>query len=489
MTERRTTGLTAVFAAMALAACNAPTEKAASPGETAPPADVAAPAAPQPDLASIELSNPSEFARPDAVTMLDLDVLGLAADGTYRVEHEGAEVPSQLSDTDGDGNVDAIVFITDFGPAERKTVEIVAGQASAPSKRTQAEVSIKEGGAWDGKVYKGGNFVNVDAVRPPPQATDHSEFIRYEGPGIESDKVGYRVYLDWRNGFDIFGKTTHAMVLQDVGLDGYDSYHEPADWGLDILKVGEAVGVGGYGFWDGDQVVRVSETSGRATRVVENGPLSSTLEITYDDWQVPGHTTDLRALLTMQAGSRLVHTRLEASPDLPNLAVGLVKHPDAEFIEGDLDISGHAWTYVATWGPQALADGDLGMVLLFRRGDRAEQTEDDHNFVSVLSSGNGKVEYYFGAAWSEEPGGIKSREAFVEWLGREAEKLTMPLRGRVDKARAGISMRATGRRQQTTLTASCTNSSPCTPAVPFRCSTCARWPASAGAATAAAGTT
>jgi unsaturated rhamnogalacturonyl hydrolase len=424
MKHRSTTGLTAMFAATALAACNAPPEEAALP------------AAPDDVLARIDLSNPSEFARRDAVTTLDLDVLGLAADGPYRVESDAAEVPSQLSDTDADGDVDAIVFAADFGPAERTTVEIVAGEPSVPPKRTQAEVSIKEGGVWDGKVYKGGEFVNVDAVRPPPQYTDHSEYIRYEGPGIESDKVGYRVYLDWRNGFDVFGKTTDAMVLQDVGLDGYDSYHEPADWGLDILKVGDAVGIGGYGFWDGDKVIRVAETSGRATRVVESGPLTSTLEIIYDNWQVPGYTTDLKALLSMQAGSRLVHTRLAVSPDLPNLAVGLVRHPDAEFIEGTVDISGHAWTYVATWGPQALADGDLGMVLLFRRSDRAEQTEDEHNYVSVLSPGNGQVEYYFGAAWSQEPGGITSREAFVEWLGQEAEKLAMPLRSRIETALA-----------------------------------------------------
>lgn len=414
-----------VLSAIAVAACNAPPEAEAP----------AAQQTTESPLATIALSNPSEFARSDEATLLDLDMLGLAADGVYRVESDGVEVPSQLSDADADGTADSILLVTDFGPAERKIVDIVGGQPSAPAKRTQAEVSIKEGGDWDGKMYKGGEFVNVDAVRPPRQYTDHSEYIRYEGPGIESDKVGYRVYLDWRNGFDIFGKTTDAMVLQDVGLDGYESYHNPADWGLDILKVGDAVGIGGYGFWDGEKIIRVSDTSGRATRIVENGPLASTLEITYDEWQVPGYTTDLEALLSITAGSRLVRARLEASPDLPNLAIGLVKHPDAEVIEGDLEISGHAWTYVATWGPQALTDGDLGMVLLFRKGARAEQTEDEHNVVSVMRPGDGRLEYYFGAAWSQEPGGITSREAFAEWLEQEAEKLTMPLRSRIRTTR------------------------------------------------------
>lgn len=385
-------------------------------------------------LATMTLSNPSEFDRKDEASVFSLDELGLSADASYRVESKVGEVVSQASDTDGDGKADAIAFLADYAPGESKTFDIYEGAATTPGKRTQAEVSIKEGGSWEERKYVGGTFTNVEAVTPPAQYTDHSEYIRYEGPGIESDKVGYRVYLDWRNGFDVFGKTTNELVLQDIGLDGYASYHEPADWGLDILKVGKAVGIGGYGYWDGEQIIRVSETTGRGTRVVENGPLTSTLEITYDDWNTGDMTTDLRAMLSMTAGSRLVHTRLEASPDLDNIAIGIVKHPDAELIEGDLEISGHAWTYVATWGPQALAEGDLGLVLLFRKSARDEQTEDEHNVVSVMELADGRLEYYFGAAWSQEPNGITTRDAFVVWLEQEAEKLTMPLRSRIRTA-------------------------------------------------------
>src|SRR5699024_10733179 len=75
-------------------------------------------------------------------------------------------------------------------------------------KRTQAELSIKKGGKFENREYIGGKFENVDSLRVPDEHTDHSWFIRYEGPGWESDKVGYRFYLDWRNATDVFGKTT-----------------------------------------------------------------------------------------------------------------------------------------------------------------------------------------------------------------------------------------------------------------------------------------
>lgn len=385
-------------------------------------------------VATVQLSNPSEFARMDEVTTLSFNALGVPGTGDYRVVADGAELPSQYTDTDGDGQADALMFLANYAPAQSRNIMILNQRAVTPARRTQAEVSIKTGGAWEGKVYQGGQFENVTEVTPPAQYTDHSQYIRYEGPGIESDKVGYRFYLDWRNGFDIFGKTTAEPVLQNVGLDGYDSYHELAQWGADILKVGDAVGIGGYGFWDGQKIVRVSRTSGRATRVVENGPLGSTLSLSYRDWQTPEQTTDLRALLSVHAGSRLVHTRLEMSPTLSNIALGMVKHPDTEVIHGDVEISGHAWTYIATWGKQSVVGGDLGMALFFERNTRVEQTEDAHNLVSVMRPGNGKLNYYFAAAWSGEPNGITTRDEFVAWLGQEAEKLTMPLRTRLHSA-------------------------------------------------------
>lgn len=99
-----------------------------------------------------------------------------------------------------------------------------------PSLTTYAEISMKEGGHWDDREYIDGNFVNVDTLNVPSEHTDHSWFIRYEGPGWENSQVGYRLYLDWRNAIDIFGKKVDSLVLPYVGQDGFDSYHETQPW-------------------------------------------------------------------------------------------------------------------------------------------------------------------------------------------------------------------------------------------------------------------
>lgn len=399
-------------------------------------------------LAQAEISNPSDFERPREPLTFPLEDIGLEA-GDERVQQLVASenntfLPSQLLDTDGDGQTDSLLVSMDLAGGETRNIVIVTDPEAEDyreqlEQQTQAEISHRVGGEWQEAKYVGGEFENVSELTPPDQYTDHSEWIRYEGPGIESDKVGYRIYLDWRNGFDIFGKKTADMVLQDVGQDGYQSYHEPADWGMDILKVGQSLGAGGYGFWNGEKVELVSTVDEHRVNIIENGPLYSALGIHYQGWEINNQTLDLNAQLSMHAGSRLVHTRLTLSDTLPNMAIGMVKHPGTELIQGNTDTSGYAWTYTASWGKQSLSgeDSNLGMAVIYRNSHRKEQTQDDSSYVSVMktvgsSPDRGEVEYYFLAAWDGEPNGITTKEDFVAYLDREVERLTLTPRIRFE---------------------------------------------------------
>ncbi len=219
-------------------------------------------------LATLTVTNPSAFARPDSpvtVTFTDLGISGIP--GALSVWAGSREIPSQLIDSDGNGSLDSLLAMTDFAAGEQQQWQVKPTPASSSAKRTAAEISQKTGGEWQGKVYKGGTFENVQHLTPPPQYTDHSEFIRYEGPGIESDRVAYRIYLDWRNGFDIFGNITASPMLHQVGLDGYSSYHNMQPWGLDLLKVGKSLGAGGFGYWDGSAAQGVSVLKGHSATI------------------------------------------------------------------------------------------------------------------------------------------------------------------------------------------------------------------------------
>jgi rhamnogalacturonyl hydrolase YesR len=382
-------------------------------------------------VARVEVSNPSTFARPDTLVTFSLNELGVT-EGPLQVWEGESPRPTQLLDDDGDGTADRLAFLADLEPAAAHDYVIDRREAEeAPVPRTQAEVSIKEGGEWQEEKYVGGTFRNVDHVTPPPQYTDHGEFIRYEGPGIESDLVGYRIYLDWRNGFDIFGKKTSELVLQDVGQDGYDSYHEVAEWGADILKVGQSLGMGGFGYWDGTQTVLVSDVAERSVTIRSDGPIHSSFEIEYQGWNTGAATIDLAATFSMQAGSPMVDVTLETSEIVDNLAIGIVAHPGTEVMVGDLDITGQAWSYLATFGAQTLFEDNLGMVVLFRKNNFVEQAQDESNHVLVMSPRGKEFSYAFGALWAGREGEAQTREEVEAFLQAEVERRTVPPRIRL----------------------------------------------------------
>ncbi len=408
------------------------------------------------NIATVKATNPSNFARSQEPLYFSFYDLGLAADDSKAkflvAQQDGNILPSQLIDTNNDSKPDTLLVAPDFAPAQSQTFTIVSDASikmPALKKQTQSEISIKEGGQWKGKVYENfTHFKNVQKFTPPPQYTDHSYYIRYEGPGIESDKVGYRVYLDWRNGFDIFGKKTNEMVLQDVGQKDYEAYHHDAPWGQDVLKVGKTLGTGGYGFWNGQSVDLVSKVKTWDASIVENGALYSAFNIKYNQWQVNNQVVDLSSTIAMNAGSRLAHTRLtmtlpkaiaaetKTHPKLllteqvPNIAIGVVKHKDTKLILGNETVSGGAWTYAASWGKQSLSGADdyLGMAVIFKRGDRSQQTEDAGSYVTVMKNLNAGLEYYFVAVWDKEPNGIKTEAEFKAYLDQEVERLTKKTR-------------------------------------------------------------
>ncbi|MBX2857740.1 MAG: DUF4861 family protein [Cellvibrionaceae bacterium] len=405
--------------------------------------------APSTLVASIEVTNPSTFVREKSPLYFSYAELGLTADSAQAkilaVKNADNIVQSQAIDNDSDGAPDGLAIAVDLNAKEVVNLAVVAdataAQTSFPSY-TQAEISHKEGGQWvahtksEGfKEYVGGNFINVEKLSPPAHYTDHSNWIRYEGPGIESDKVGYRVYLDWRNGFDIFGKKVSDTILQGVGQDGYDSYHEMQTWGLDILKVGSSLGAGAFGRWDGKKIHAISKVSQRTASITNNGPIYSSFNIAYRGWEVNDKTLDISSEISMVAGSRLARNRLTFSDTPPTLVVGVVKHPDTEFIASSREVPGDAFIYIASWGKQALSEDMLGMAVFIRKRDAAGLVEAKSSYATAIKTAGNIADYYFAAAWQGEHNkGVATKEAFVDYLNQVQHELNQPPRIRLKTA-------------------------------------------------------
>ncbi len=343
----------------------------------------------------------------------------------YRVFLGEKEIPSQLNTKGPDKGLVFVLAKIEANQLLDLELRVSAGD-SIPDypKLTQAELSHKFGGEFKDREYIGGHFENVVSLHVPAEHTDHSWFIRYEGPGWESDLVGYRFYLDWRNGIDVFGKKVNTPELQDVGQDGFDSYHEPADWGMDVMKVGKTLGLGSIATFEEGKARRVDVTDSLYAEITSNGPIYSSVFTKYSGWDLPGGKTDILSHISIHSGTRLSKMDLESTNPIANFATGLIKDPKAQLLKSNSKL---AYSYLATYGPQSLAEDNLGIAIIYPTVQLTQATEDDLSHILVFDSSSKKLSYYFLAAWEQEPGGITSKEEFKAYLDLEILKLSNPL--------------------------------------------------------------
>lgn len=292
--------------------------------------------------------------------------------------------------------------------------------------KTYAELSIAQGGTWvDGprghKEYNAGtSFKNISALQVPKEHTDHSWYIRYEGPGWENNQIGYRIYLDWRNAIDIYGKKVDSLVLPYVGQDGFDSYHEPAAWGQDILKAGKSMGIGGYGRLVNDTVAHFQSVKNTFVKI-ENTKTNASVNISYEGWKTGSETINLTSKLTIFQHDRFTKAVLTPSKEIKGICTGIVKFKEIPLIKKE----GKKWAYIATYGTQTLASppDNLGMALFYNLDEVAEQKIGIDDHLVVFKPTTKTLTYYFLGAWEQEPNGIKTKEAFLQDLNKKLDIL------------------------------------------------------------------
>lgn len=292
-------------------------------------------------------------------------------------------------------------------------------EAAVLVQKTQAEISRKEGGHWEGREYIDGHFENVQSLRVPAEHTDHSWFIRYEGPGWESNKVGYRIYLDWRNAIDIFGKVTEELILDQVGQDGFDSYHEMQSWGTDILKVGKGLGIGSVGRHVGDEVIHFQQVDSTYVSV-ENDIKESSVNIDYYGWNAGSDKINLTSKLTIAPDQRITKHTIQASAAIPGICTGIVDH-GVQYYE-KLSNNGK-WGYIATYGEQTLVPDDLGMAILYNTASATGLSKGEFDYLIDFKPSADPITYYLLGAWEQEKDGIKNETQFLSYLDQKLEEL------------------------------------------------------------------
>lgn len=288
------------------------------------------------------------------------------------------------------------------------------------NNKTYAEVSVKEGGKWEGRKYIGGTFKNVQKLKLAPEHTDHSFDIRYEGPGWESNKIGYRLYLDWRNAIDIFGKKTETIILPNVGQDGFDSYHEMQDWGSDILKAGKGIGIGSIDRYLNKERLHFYEVDSTIASV-SNTVNKSAVKVNYYGWKTASDKINLTSELTIKPDQRFTQHRMHPSKAIAGICTGIVKQKNTEVFRKQSD--NKKWAYLATYGKQSLVPDQLGMAIFYQTTTIEKEEDAEFDYLLLFKPTTKAVDFYFLGAWEQEPNGIKTKEAFITYLDEKLKVL------------------------------------------------------------------
>lgn len=376
-------------------------------------------------ISEIEINNTTDLFIEDAFIITELPGIY----GVFTLIDDEKEIPYQLLDTN---DKTQICFVVNLEPNGIKRLKLISEPGIKEKKfqsRTYAELAMKPGNIYiDGK-FRGNRFENVTKIKVPEIHTDHDALFKYEGPGWESEKIGYRFYLDWRNATDIFGKKTNDLILHKVGIHDTvakdDSYHQMQEWGMDIFKVGRSLGIGSVAMWDNGKVNMVSKTDSIYCEIAQNGPVRSMIRTNYFGWQVGEKKYNLESDFSITAGSRLTKVELIIDNSADSMVTGLAKFEGTHFIKSDTE---DEWAYIALYGNQTLVSENdkLGIAIFYKTSSLLKLTEDELSHILILQPEENKLEYYFGAAWEQEPNGITNESDFITYLDHTVFILNNP---------------------------------------------------------------
>lgn len=376
---------------------------------------------------SFSLANGLDMPRQDAAYIIAGDlfqsIIAEAKGGQFRIHSAGININYQLEDTNGDGQNDQLFLIDDFAAGQEKSYEvIVLGEAEGdfnPEGTSRTNIHFAT-------VHNPTDIIS-NAQRLTNEDTLVSTHYQMEGPAWENDKVAFRNYFDQRNGIDIFGKQTDKMTLQNVGLPG-GNYHELADWGMDVLKVGSSLGAGAIAIEKEGQLYRVTGAPSSYQLILE-GALRSVFQLSFDSVQVGGQNLEITHQITISAGKQFYESHI----DIKGLTGGEILVAGIVNLHSDTLYQSTSMMY--TYDKQAEDGAALGMGLFCsdtdflstgQAPDEGEGITNSYLMKMTIDKENGN-NFYFITGWETQDQGFKDRAYFEEKMKGIAKDISAPI--------------------------------------------------------------
>jgi hypothetical protein len=322
----------------------------------------------------------------------------------------------QIDDLDLDGMPDEFVFSADFNSHQQRIFVLTpsADTLASPIGPLRTDVA-------DFKRINGTPTL-VDDDDGPGTLRSQSQYL-FDGVGWESELIGYRLYLDERNAIDIQGKRIPGLQWKFIGSSGVD-YQLDSYWGMDILHVGPALGIGGIGLWFHDSVAHPYKLDRRRCRVIARGPVRAVVRVDYIGWDIGGEKVNLTSLFSIFEGDRATEHRviLQTAESPKTIVTGIVKHPAAKVVWNEQDLC------LSTLGRQSRANDSLLMALNFASSSKCVRAEDKYDHLVLINLQPGKsFSYLISSVWQGETGRMWSKREIHHYLKGMWRRLDEPL--------------------------------------------------------------
>lgn len=394
------------------------------------------------------VENPMNVDRTDEVLIFTRDELAQKVtlkEGLLPVfeAEEDKILPSQLDDLDGDGKWDEAVILVDLLAKETKKIEVdfvPLDKYPEFNKRTNLRLGIKQ---------NDGSYKEVDSYRALPCNDGFEIIAQAESVSWENDKIGFRVYFDCRNVKDLFGKLKPEMIIDKIGTPESPSYHNLADWGMDVLHCGSSLGSGGLALLKNDSLYRLGSTDVYEYQKIAEGPVRSVFELRYSGWQVDGDNLEAVERVSIYPGKYWFQSdvTVKGCPEGSQIVTGIVtsflKRQPFEFKAGDFECIG-------THDVQSENKDELGMAAIvpLKEAGKIGRTTDinffklgyetvvEKGFSNIISETyyigqkctSGKpARHYFFSVWGLDKDQWKTEDGFKKYIAEEAEKLSNPI--------------------------------------------------------------
>jgi len=291
---------------------------------------------------TITLTNPLPADLPNQAVVIPVgDIAAAAADFNplnCEFNAAGSAIPYQADDLDGDGKPDEMAFVLNLPPGVTALTCRYSPTGSRPNPFPAATYARL---AWE---------------------TQNANI------GWESNCAAYRFY--WGQ-LEAFGKLDKTLIMAQFTADY--GYHNRQPWGMDILHVGDASGLGGLSLWEGDDRISTVNPAGKGTnqyerKVIAAGPVRAIARV--DITGIGPAKAQYTVTLLMSAFTDNTYSRQDII--VTSSAGGeVIYSPGIEKLPKETASVDKDKGYVATWGEGAPGAGEVGLAAIFNPAEYA----------------------------------------------------------------------------------------------------------------------